>query len=194
MLFYKKFSIALLLSLLPLAVHAQDSEPSLAEAARKAAGPSKARIVIDDETLRVSRGPIPDMNIEGVDNSDEIIKAIDTFRRSHTASETEQAIRSWYDHHDALFQHALDENSDIRTRRQDRAADLQRYPDDWKRLQERRSTELHSELQDQRSMQKNGLLMARIQQTFQRVRNGIQGFGLKYDWMKIRFGNGNGSW
>ena len=190
---HRKLSIALLV-VVPLLVWAQEQAPSLAEAAKKSSTTTKAKLVIDDDNLRSSRGPIPDMNIEGVDNSDEIIKAIDTFRRSHSAVETEQTIRSWYDRYDLLFQHALDENTEIKTRRQDRSADLQKYPDDWKKLQERRSTELHSELQDQRSVQKNGLLMARIQQTIQKVRNAMQVYGLKYGWMKIRFGNGNGSW
>jgi hypothetical protein len=193
MLSHRKFSIALLI-VVPLILSAQEPAPSLADAAKKSSGTTRAKLVIDDDNLRVTRGPIPDMNIEGVDNSDEIIKAIDTFRRSHSASETEQTIRSWYDRYDLLFQHAFDENTEIKARRQDRAADLQKYPDDWKKLQERRSTEIHSELQDQRSVQKNGLLMARIQQTVQRVRTAMQGYGLKYEWMKIRFGNGNGSW
>lgn len=36
-------------------------------------------------------------------------------------------------------------------------------------------------------------MMARIQQTLTKVRSDLQVSGLKYDWFKVRNGNGNGS-
>jgi hypothetical protein len=174
---------------------AQDGSGSLVDAARKARdSKAKSKVVITDENLNSDRGPLPDINIEGVDNSDDIVKAIDQYRRTHTLAETEHVIRDWYNRYDLLFQHAFAENEELRLRAQDRSVEPHEYSDDYVKYREQRSSEIHSQLQDSRTTQKNGLLMARLQQTLQKVRSAIFPFGLKYDWMKIRFGNGNGSW
>jgi hypothetical protein len=156
-------------------------------------------MVVTDETLNTDRGPLPEMNIDGVDNSDDIIKAVASYKKEHTPVEVEEAVRSWYDHYDMMFQKAFDENNAIKNRAQDRAAHPSSlaYRDDedsYKRIDELRRDQALSDLQNQRKVQKNGLLEARIQQTVQKVRTGIGQFGLRYEWMKIRFGNGNGSW
>ncbi len=174
---------------------AQDDSSSLADAAKKAhEGKAKSKVVISDENFVPARGPLPDLNIEGLDNSDEVLKAIHEYRKTHTPVETEQVVHDWYDRYDVQFQNALDQNTSIRTRAQDRSAEPAEYPNDYRKYQEQRTTEMRSVLQDQRTMQKNNLLVARIQQSFQKIRNGLQVANLRYDWMKIRFGNGNGSW
>ena len=174
---------------------AQDGSGSLVDAARKGReGKTKSKVVITDENLASDRGPLPDINIEGVDNSDDIVKAIDQYRRAHTPAETEHVVRDWYDRCDLLFQHAFAENEELKARAQDRSVQPQEYSDDYEKYREQRSAEVHSQLQDSRTYHKNGLLMARLQQTLQKVRSAIFPFGLKYDWIKIRFGNGNGSW
>lgn len=174
---------------------AQNDSPSLADAARKTReSKAKAKIVVTEETIALQRGPLPDLNIEGVDNSDEVIKAIDKHRQSHTPAETEQVVREWYNRYDMMFQRAFTENEEMKARAQDRFIEPRQYSDNYRQYQEQRVTELHSALMDQRSMQKNNLLIARIQQSLQKIRNGIQSFNLRYEWMKIRFGNGNGSW
>lgn len=189
-------SIGLLLLLgLSILAFAQNDTTSLADAAKRAReGKPKSKMVITEENFTPLHGPLPDLNIEGVDNADDVVKAIDTYRRSHTAAETEQAIREWYDDYDLMFQKAFRENEEIKARNQDRSAEATEYPDDYRKYQEQRTTAIRSALQDQRTVQKNGLLMARIQQGIQKVRSGIQMFNLRYEWMKIRFGNGNGSW
>jgi len=180
---------------------AQGDSDSLADAARSAHAPAaKSKKVITDESLNFDRGPLPDMNIDGVDNSDDIVKAISKYKQDHTPEETEQAVRGWYDRYDMMFQKALDENNAIHSRSQDRLnhpptlvyGGEEEVP--YRRLDEIRRDQQLSDLQNQRKVQRNGLLEARIQQTFQKVRTGIGAFGLHYDWMKIRFGNGNGSW
>ncbi len=182
-----------------LSVAAQDDAGSLADAARKAqATTTKSRKVITDENLNFDHGPLPDMNIDGVDNSDDIVKAISKFKQEHSAEETEQVVRGWYDRYDMMFQKAFDENNAIKSRAQDRVAHppslIYRDDESYRRIDEIRRDQVLSDLQNQRKVQKNGLLEARIQQTFQKVRTGIGAFGLHYDWLKIRFGNGNGSW
>jgi hypothetical protein len=189
-----RFYLSLVL-LLSFASCVAAQEVSLADAAKAARGAkARSKVVIDEENFRSMRGPIPEMNIEGVDNSDAIIKAMDEYRRSHNPQETEIAIREWYNHYDLMFQHAFEQSAEIRDRAQDRYPDPHPYPDDYRKYQEQRSTEIRSAIQDQRLIQKNGLLMARIQQCVQKVRGALYSFGLKYEWMKIRFGNGNGSW
>ena len=181
-----------------LAVFAQ--EDSVADAARKThASASKAKTLITDETLNYDHGPLPEMNIDGVDNSDDIINAIKKYKENHTPDETEVAVRGWYDRYDMMFQKAFDENTAIRARIQDRAAHppsliYREEAEAYRRIDEIRRDEMMADLQNQRKVQKNGLLEARIQQTLQKVRTGIGAFGLRYEWMKIRFGNGNGSW
>jgi hypothetical protein len=152
----------------------------------------KSKVVVTEENLVSARGPLPDMNIEGVDNSDDVIKAIDQYRRSHTSEETEQVVRAGYNQYDTLFQKAWSDNEEIKSRARDQATAPRHYSDDYRRYQEQRTAQVHSGLRDQRATLRNGLLMARIQQSLQKVRSGIQAFNLRYDWMKIRFGNGNG--
>lgn len=191
-----RLCICLILFLsLTACLQAQESAPSVVEAAKSARKTkTKSKVVINDDNIPTSHGPIPDMNIEGVDNADVILKAMDEFRRSHTPLETERVIREWYDHYDSMMEHAIDQNAEIKARAQDRYADPRSYPDDYKKYQEQRSAEIRSAIQDERLLQKNGLLMARIQQCVQKVRSSLMSFGLRYGWMKIRFGNGNGSW
>ncbi|MGZ4813809.1 MAG: hypothetical protein ACXVZV_00265 [Terriglobales bacterium] len=179
---------------------AQDDSASVADAARKIhPNAGKAKTVITEENINSARGPVPDINIDGVDNSDEIIKTICAYRKNHTPEETELVVRGWYDRYDMMFQKALDENNAIKSRVQDRVGHppTLTYRDDedaYRRYEEIRRDQALSDLQDQRKVQKNGLLEARIQQTLQKVRNGISSAGMRYEWMKIRFGNGNGSW
>ncbi len=180
----------------------QDDSSSLADAARKSrALAAKAKTVINEDNFNANHGPIPDMNIDGVDNSDEIIKAINAYKKDHTPEEIELAVREWYDRYDMMFQKAFDENDAIKSRKQDRQVNAPRYfyPDGdysatYRQMDEARRQALLADLQDQKKVQKNGLLEARIQQTLQKVRTAIGSNGLHYDWMKIRFGNGNGSW
>jgi hypothetical protein len=176
------------------ALIAQEAEPSLADAAKKKGdGKPKSKVVITEENLP-AHGPLPSMNLEGVDNSDEVLKSIDQYRQTHTTAEIEQIVRDWYDEYYTLFVKAFTDSEEIKSRAQDRSYTPRRYSDDAGKYQEQRLAEVHSAVQDQRLVTKNNLLMARIQQSFQKVRNGLQARSIKYDWMKIRFGNGNGSW
>lgn len=178
-----------------LCLMAQEGTPSLADAAKKARdGKAKSKVVINEENFVTNRGPLPDLNLDGLDNSDDVFKAIDKYRLTHSKQETEQVVHDWYDRYDAMLEHAIQQNFDIVAQAQDRATYPTRYPDDYKRYAEQRGIEVRSAIQDERLMRKNNLLTARIQQGFQKIRNSLLGMGLRYEWMKIRFGNGNGSW
>ena len=112
--------------------------------------------------------------------------------------ETEEAMRLWYDEFDALMADVLDDNNRLIKRKEDRvlneATGSYYGPDgDYERAVRRRNSAIAEDRSDFRRERKNGMMMARIQQTFMRVRNDLQMIGLKYEWFKIRNGNGNGS-
>jgi hypothetical protein len=174
--------------------------PALGDIVKKSkqAGAPKAKVVVDDDNIASHRGPIPALSLEGVDNSDEIVRAIHEFKKTHTPAETEEAMRLWYDEFDALMADVLDDNNRLIKRKEDRvlneATGSYYGPDgDYERAMRRRNSAIAEDRSDFRRERKNGLMMARIQQTFMRVRNDLQMMGLKYEWFKIRNGNGNGS-
>lgn len=182
--------ILVTLLFIPIAAGAQadrgsPSEPSLGDVARqkKSQRSSQPSKVVDETVITLKPRIIPEIFSGGLDNSDEIIAAIDKYRADHTPAETEQVIRAWWEEYDTAMESAIEENKSIET-----APDIEvRNRQDYERAQltYRRNRERHKE---------NSLMMARIQQTFGRVRNHLNKKGLNYDWFKIRCGNGNCSW
>jgi len=176
------------------------STPALGDLVKKnkQAGARKAKVVVDDDNLHSQRGPIPAIALEGVDNSDEIIRAIQEFRKINKPSETEEALRLWYDEFDSLMADAVDDNTRLIKRKEDRSlteatGSYYGRDGDYDKAMQRRNSAISEDREDFRRGRKNGFTIARIQQTFMKVRTGIQIGGLKYDWFKIRNGNGNGS-
>jgi hypothetical protein len=106
-------SITILLMANATAAHAQltTNEPkSLAEVARDSKKEKKdqAKIVLSDDTEQLHKPLIPDVFYGGIDNTDEILKAIDAYRSTHNLQETENVVHLWYDKHDAMLVHAID--------------------------------------------------------------------------------------
>jgi len=179
---------------------ADTSTPSLGEVARKSkqSGGPKAKAVVTDENMKSRRGPIPSIALEGVDNSDEIISAIHAFRKTHTPAETEEAVRQWFDEFDSLFATVLDDNSRLIQRKEDRnlteaTGSYYGSDGDYNRAVQRRNSAISQDRDDFRRGRQNGFTIARIQQTFIKVRNDLQAMGLRFDWFKVRNANGNGS-
>jgi hypothetical protein len=201
-------SITLLaLSLAPatLVARAQSQPPekSVAELARESREKREAqqkngtrtRAVITDENLVTRKGPIPAIQIAGADNSEDILAAIADFRATHTPRETEDAIRAWYEDHDRQLVLAIEENSRLeQVRGQGGHNDSFQSSGDYRQDRERQMLVYRNIAGDVSAYRENGLLIARIQQAFGRVRAGLRLKGITYDWMKIRFANGNGSW
>src|SRR5882757_7955243 len=176
------------------------STPALGDLVKKnkQAGARKAKVVVDDDNLHSQRGPIPAIALDGVDNSDEIIRAIQEFKKINKPAETEEAVRFWYDEFDSLMADALDDNTRLIKRKEDRSlteatGSYYGRDGDYDKAMQRRNSAISEDREDFRRGRKNGFTIARIQQTFMKVRTGIQIGGLKYDWFKIRNGNGNGS-
>jgi hypothetical protein len=185
-------------SILPAFTQApSDSPKSLGDVARdsKKEKREQAKMILSDDT-QPSRGqPIPDVFYAGLDNIDEILKAIDQYKGAHNLPETEAAVHAWYDKHDAMLANAIEENRRIEQRERDRqvgytSGDFRpRTQEEYVELQQ---VELISRREDSRHKRDNGLLAARIQQAFGHVRSQMKSrYGMNVDWMKIRCGNGN---
>lgn len=178
---------------------AQDGErpKSLGDLARESKTDKKdqARLIKSDDLPDNDKPMIPDVFSGGMDNSDEILKALDDYRNSHNAQETEAILRIWYEKHDALMSNAIEENKRIEQRERDRqlgyvVTDAQ--PRSQQEYLEAQRAAVISRREDLKRKQDNGLLTARIQQTFQKVRTQVRSkYGMKVDWFKIRCGNGN---
>lgn len=175
------------LAALAAAAWAQDSpqqEKSLGEVAREAkkSPTPKAKVVVteDSNTLKGHPSPIPAIFKDGLDNSDDILNAILDYKAKHTDDETAATAKAWYEENDMRLKDAIDENARIE------AAVQPPYttPEQYRAI----VAERRHDLQLRRE---NGLLMARIQNTFIKVRNGLVAHGMKYPWFKIRCGNGN---
>jgi hypothetical protein len=174
----------------------QDEAKSVAEVATEAKKNKRTHTkkVITEEDL--DKGPLPRLNMEGVDNSDEIITAIGQYHAKHTDAETEQVIHDWYDEYDSMLADAIHGSIEIRSRRESTVYNgyqLCQESSDYETCEKRRQQENRGARQDQFALTKNGLLSARIQQAFIRIRGGICRYNLRYDWFKVRNGNGNGS-
>ena len=174
-----------------------DQPKSLAEVARESKKEKKeqAKIVLSDDTQQLHKPLIPDVFGGGIDNIDEILKAIDDYRSTHKLQETEAAVHLWYDKHDTILANAIEANRRIEQRERDRAlgysvSDAQ--PRNNQEYAELQRVELISRRDDLKHKQENGLLSARIQQAFGRVRSQMKSkYGMNIDWFKIRCGNGN---
>jgi hypothetical protein len=174
-----------------------DQPKSLAEVARDSKKEKKeqAKIILSDDTQQLHKPLIPDVFHGGIDNIDDILKAIDEYKSTHNLQETEMVVHLWYDKHDAMLANAIEENRRIEQRERDRqlgyrASDVQ--PRNQEEYLELQHVELISRRDDLKHKQENGLLSARIQQAFGRVRSQVKSrYGMNIDWFKIRCGNGN---
>ena len=173
---------------------------SLGDVARESKKEKKeqAKIVLSDDTQQLRKPVIPDVFNGGIDNVDEILKAINDYRSTHNLQETEAAVRFWYEKHDALLANAIEANRRIEQRERDRQLGYQvsdEQPRSQAEYQELQRVELISRRDDLRHKQENGLLSARIQQAFTRVRPQMKSkYAMNIDWFKIRCGNGNCSY
>lgn len=185
----RKLFYFVLVLLCAACVFAQDDSVSVAEASRKArenkAKAEPAKKVINDETLAVEKGPIPDLNLEGRDNTEDIIKAIAAYKRDHTPEETERVVREWYNRYDQIMQHASDQNASIRSRQEDDRIQPRPYPDDYQKYREEQLSEARAKVQDDKLLKQNGMLAGRIQSAFYKIKNDLSfKYKLNYDWLK----------
>jgi hypothetical protein len=158
-------------------------EKSLADIARESKAKQKAtKVVVDEDTqgLRKHAAVLPAIPADGMDNIADIVKAITEYSKIHTPLETEQVVHDWYDDYDAVYKSLIEEN----IRLENPSQPVIRTQQDYTRAIAQRQV-------DEQRKKQNGLQMARISQAFIKLRGALQGQNLKWEWFKIRCGNGN---
>jgi len=173
------------------------SDNSSVAAAAQAAKARKAKTakVFTDEDMEVHKSPIPVMNLEGDDNTETVIAAIQTYKDKHKSEETEQAVHDWYDEYDAMLASNAREANMYRTLRQSNTYngyDLCQQSTDYEHCEKRRLSELRGQRMDALKVNENMSKVGRIQQGLMKVRQGLQGMHLNYPWFRVRNGNGIG--
>jgi hypothetical protein len=168
---------------------AEGEQPSLAEVARQNREQKKAKskIVITDETIAASKGPIPEIKENGTDNSKEIVAAVARFKSTHTAQETEAALHSWYDGEDSQLAYEYgqsQQNWDGSWTRYYGSQD--RPPATYQQMQERQLTQARANDVDRRSQAVSTDMRVNLQSRLGKVREGVCALGLNYEWFKIR--------
>jgi hypothetical protein len=179
--------------LLSSALLVAQEESSLADAAKKARSDNKpkSKVVVTEETLKTERGPFPDIEFDGQQNDKVILTAIRAYRTTHTAEETEHALKDWFFYYDNMQLRLIKENNEISARKQEPAFyNPERYPSNYQQAAREARHDAESEMLDRRVSQKNGMIAGRIQMTLYAIRTELVKQGMKYDWMKVHYGNG----
>jgi len=170
-------------------------EKSLTEIAKETKQKKSTKKVLTEEDIDPI-SPLPSINFEGVDNSDEIIAAIGAYKENHTADETEQAVHDWYDKYDELLAAAIRDTTEARDRRNSTlftGFQLCQNTTDYQKCELKRQAEMRAVHHDQLVNQDDFVTIARVQQAFIKIRGGIGRYNLNYIWFKVRNGNGVGS-
>lgn len=165
-------------------------EPSLAEQAKKAQKPptTKAKFVFTNDNLQRERqNQFPLVRLEQ-DDSDAIVKAMIDYRYAHTAKETEDAIRKWYDLHFEKLADMKNEATQIRERQSNRYSyqEQPRTQEDYKRIVARQRSEMLTMQNDQQILANNSKLSQRIYMTLQKVNMGLRKANLNYEWFVMK--------
>ncbi len=174
-----------------------DQNASVVAAARTSKKPAAhAKRIIDDDDLALHQSPIPRLNLDGTDNTSEIINAIRKYKESHTPQQTEQTVHDWFDETNDVLIATLRETSALRELREsniNNSNDLCQDSGDWEQCQKLRVADARGARRDQNSIRNDGFVTGRIQQAFMKIRNDMTTRGLRYDWFKIQNANGVGS-
>jgi hypothetical protein len=154
---------------------------------------TKAKKVITEDDMNAPGNVLPRINMDGPENADEIIAAIDDYRRSHTPEETEDVVQAWYERYDEDLAAAIQQNQTVSTLREENMSngyEMCREGGDYMNCENRRRAEYIGVRHDQATLRRNAMLEVRIQHVFMKVRGGITRYNLHYQWFKIRTANG----
>ena len=167
------------------------SDSSIAAAARagKSQKTTRAKKVFTDDDIDAMAGPIPRLRMTGPENSDEVIAAIVKFKGTHSPEQTENVVRDWYEGYDEILAATIQGNremSSLRNANTSNGNDLCQESDDYQECQYRRMADMRGLRSDQAEMISNSALMTRIQNSFSKVRMGLEQNNLHYSWFKIR--------
>ncbi|HET7890913.1 MAG TPA: hypothetical protein VFL34_05285 [Candidatus Sulfotelmatobacter sp.] len=174
-------------------VSEDDASPAQAARDKKARNTTRAKRIVTDEDMAIKAGPLPGLKMDGAENGDEVVAAINAFRITHTPEQTESAVRIWYDRYDEMLAAAIRQNLDTKSLRETNyrnGYELCQESQDSEQCHARQMAELRGARIDQMEMTKNSNLEVRIQHAFLKVRNGLAKNGVRYDWFRVRTTNG----
>lgn len=170
------------------------ADESVATAARSSKNQkAHAKKVFSDEDMEAWSGPLPRLKMEGTENSDEVIAAINTYRAKHTPEQTKRVVRIWYERYDEILAAAIQNNIETRVLRDANTSngyELCMESRDYQQCNNRQMAEQRGARNDQIQIAKNFNVESRIQQAFMRIRNALMMSNLRYDWFKVRTTNG----
>jgi len=131
--------------------------------------------------------------MDGTENSEEIIAAILTSRKTHTAKETESVVRVWFERYDEMLAAAIHNSTETRNLRAANTSngyELCMESQDYEHCHNRQMAEQRGARHDQVQMADDLNIESRIPQAFMRIRNALCVNNLRYDWFKVRTTNG----
>ena len=169
----------------PLAAAAQEAK------ARK----PKAAKVFTDEDMDVHKSPIPIMNLDGDENTDAVVEAIQKYKEKHKAEETEAVVHDWCDEYDAMLASNAREAGQYRSLRETNTLngyDLCQQSRDYEHCETRRQSEIRGQRMDAAKIRQDMENVGRIQQGLMKVQRGLTSLHLNYSWFKVRNANGVG--
>jgi hypothetical protein len=151
----------------------------------------QTKLVFNEDAPPTPRPLIPDVVVEGFDNSDEILKVIMSYKATHNAQETETVVHAWFDKHVSLMATAQDQNKRIEQTEQDRQLGFilnDSHPRTQQEMLENQRMDTLARRKEARRKQDNQVLFGRVQQALMKIRNSLGSAGLKYEWFKIPCG------
>jgi len=168
------------------------AQDSLGDAARqvradKSAQPH-AKIVVDDEVAPLkTRSPFPEISLKGLDNTGDICRSMEDFRKNHKKDEFENAVRDWYDDYDQMIKLYLKEQVLSQERRNDQYNRPQPvFSGDYKKYWEQVQTRQRADELDRRRMSTDQNTINRVQNGLGRVQTYLVVHGYNFQWYRIR--------
>ena len=170
---------------------AANPQPSLADFARQNREQKrvKAKTVVTNDTINTSKAPIPEIRTDSTDNSGDIVASISRFKDSHTAQETEAAVKEWFDGEDSQLAYEYSSTGQRTTPSWARYGSTDPAPTTYQQYNERMLAQARADELNQQSVQQSAERRENLKNRLLRVRSGIRGFGLAYEWFKVRCGN-----
>jgi len=156
---------------------------------------TKAAKVFTDEDMEVHKSPVPIMNLEGDENTADIVAAIQKYKENRQPEDTEQVVHDWYDEYDATLASNAREAGQYRSLRETNTLngyDLCQQSSDYEHCEKRRLSELRGQRMDAAKIRQDMEKVGRIQQGLMKVQRGLTSLHLNCSWFKLRNGKGVG--
>jgi hypothetical protein len=173
---------------------APGSDDSLAAVARRAKSNKSAvaKKVITDDDIKATIGPLPRLKMKEAENGEAVIAAITSYKQNHSAEQTEEAVRRWFDEYDKDLEKAIQSNIEIKAVRGANVRNayvLCENDQDYYECQKRRVAETDGARYDQAEIARNSEWIVRLQHSLMNIKNRLPQIGLHYDWFKVRTTN-----